>query len=61
MIYRSRRAPGSKIAQTYSKSYYETLRYDYMHIFRTVQFDLSPYLKKKVSPFMAGMKSIVAK
>ena len=61
MIYRSHPAPGSTIARTYSKSYYETLRSDFKHIFQTAQFDSPPAFKKKDARFMAGMKHTVAK
>ena len=61
MIYRSRPAPGSTIARTYSMSYYETFILAFMHIFWTEQFDSPAALKKKVAQFMAEMKRNVAK
>ena len=46
IIYKSRPVPGSTIAWTYSKSYYETLMSEFTHIFWTAQFDYPTDFKK---------------
>ena len=61
MIYRSCPAPGSTISRTYSKSYYETLRSDFIHIFWNLQFDPPTSFKNKFSQLMAVMKLTAAK
>ena len=61
MIYRSRSAPVSTVVWNYSKSYYKTLGSDFMHIFRTAQFDPLTAFRQKVAQFMAGMKLTVTK